>query len=456
MLNRRQILMAAPSAAFAQRPSSRSEAPNVIVIVADDLGCRDLGCFGASDLQTPNLDALAAGGSRWTNWYSNAPVCAPSRASILTGRYPSRAGVPTNGLALLPEQKTIATLLKGKGYATGAIGKWHLGSTAETRPNAHGFDYFYGFLSGCVDFYSHRFYWGEPKQVNYHDLWRNKAEIYEDGQYLTERITAETVQFIEKNRVAPFFAYVAYNAPHYPMHAPARYLERFSKLEPERQVYAAMIAAVDDGIGEIRRTLDRLGLAKDTLILFVGDNGATTEKRAGIGQNYATAGDNAPYRGFKFSLFDGGTHVPAIVSWPARIRGGQTVREVGMSMDILPTILDAAGVSLPAGYSVDGSSILNIAAAGGKTPHNAIFWTQGGQLAVRRGDWKLVLQGRTYDRSPDGGKPLPGDDSVFLSNLADDPGETKNLRRVHPNLVDELSTLAHNWERDLPGRSTAR
>src|SRR4051794_14373819 len=262
MLSRRDLLAGTaatvPGTAFQlqQSGASANGKPNILVIAADDLGCTDLGCYGASDLKTPNLDALAASGVQWTNWYSNAPVCAPARGSIMTGRYPQRHGVVQNGRELDPsKQKTLAALLKPSGYATALIGKWHLGRSPETVPNAHGFDYFYGFHSGCVDFFSHRYYWGEPNQVNYHDLWRNRTEIFEDGEYLTERITAETVNFIRENRARPFFGYIAYNAPHYPMHAPAKYIERFRNLAPERRMYAAMISAVDDGIGTIRSTL---------------------------------------------------------------------------------------------------------------------------------------------------------------------------------------------------------
>jgi arylsulfatase A-like enzyme len=447
MVSRRELMLGIPSALLAQAP--RSAPPNIIVIVADDLGGRDLGCFGAADLKTPHLDALAAGGARWTNWYSNAPVCAPSRASILTGRYPQRAGVATNGRPLTADQKTIAEVLKPAGYATACIGKWHLGSTDESCPNGHGFDYFYGFHSGCVDFYSHRYYWGEPNRVNYHDLWRNRTEVFEDGQYLTERITQESLQYIERNKSKPFFMYIAYNAPHYPMHAPEKYMERFASLPLERRTYAAMIAAVDDGIGEIRGTLEQNRLFENTLIFFVGDNGATTEKRAGLNGNYATAGNNGIYRGWKFSLFDGGMHVPAIVSWRKRIAPKQTVSEIAMSMDILPTVCEAAGVSLPAGYTVDGSSVLPLASTAARSPHDAIFWEQGNQMAVRRGKWKLVLNGRTYEGSADGNKPLTGDDAQFLSDLENDPGETKNLRTLHPDVVDELSTLLHTWKKSM-------
>ncbi len=420
--------------------------PNVIVVVLDDLGNRDLGFQGASDLKTPNIDALAASGVAFTNWYSNAPVCAPARASIMSGRYPAKAGVPSNGGELTPGIPTLGSVARSRGYRTAAIGKWHLGHRGATCPNDHGFDDFYGFHNGCVDYYSHRFYWGEPKRVNFHDLWRNRDEVFDDGRYLTERITEEAVSFIRREQRNPFLAYVAYNAPHYPMHAPEKYVRRFEHLPQERRIYAAMIAAVDDGVGEIRRALSETGRLDDTLIFLVGDNGATTEKRAGLNQQYATAGDNGVYRGFKFSLFDGGMHVPAVMSWPARLRGGVRNREVVMSMEFCrPCRAIGATAS-----GLDGSDILDVTAGTAKSPHEAIYWSQGGQLAVRRGRWKLVINGRTFDRSPEGSNPLPGDDAMFLSNLESDPQETKNLRRLHPNLADELATLAARWQESLP------
>ncbi len=442
MLSRRSFLSSS-SLALLQRPSLP---PNILVIVPDDLGCHDLGYLGASDLKTPNIDALALNGARFSNWYSNAPVCAPARASILSGRYPSRAGVADNGRPLTPGIPSLGAQFKAAGYRTAAIGKWHLGSDANTCPNAHGFEYFYGFHSGCVDFYSHRFYWGEPRTPNYHDLYRNRTEIFEDGRYLTERIAEEAVAFLEKRSPQPFCAYVAFNAPHYPMHAPEKYMQRFSHLPLERRIYAAMIAAVDDGVGAIRRTLASTGQLDNTLLFFLGDNGATTEKRAGLNNNYATAGDNGPFKGFKFSLFDGGMHVPAFIHWPARIKPApfdQTVQ----SMDILPTALAAAGLPAPAG--VDGASLIDVLTANTASPHQALLWQNGQQLAVRRGDWKLVINGSLYDRSEQGGQPLTGDEALWLSNLKDDPGESRNLRRWHPNLVDELSTLASQWRDNL-------
>jgi arylsulfatase A-like enzyme len=367
----------------------------------------------------------------------------------MTGRYPVRAGVPGNGSPLSDEQRTIASLLKTQEYRTGLIGKWHLGTRSFSPPNDRGFDYFYGFHPGCVDFYSHRFYWGEPKTPNYHDLFRNRTEIFEDGQYLTDRINEEAVQFVRRNAKSPFFLYLAYNAPHYPMHAPKKYFDRFTGLDAERQVYAAMVSAVDDGVGMVREELRHQGLLDDTCILFLGDNGATTEPRAGLDTKPATAGKNGPYRGFKFSLFDGGMHVPGMISWPGRVPAAKVVNEVVMSMDVLPTITGIAGARVPAGHVIDGRDILPVAVSGGKSPHEAIFWMQGGQLAVRRGKWKLVVNGSTADRSPDGRQALKGDDAMFLSDLEADPGESKNLRRVHPNVADELATKAHQWRGEM-------
>jgi arylsulfatase A-like enzyme len=257
MLSRREWMAgAAATAAAAQTRNGAARKPNVVLFLADDLGCHDLGCWGAADLKTPNIDALAASGASFTNWYSAAPVCAPARASLLTGRYPIRCGVPDNGPVLAPSEQTIGTLLKNAGYATGLFGKWHLGATPETVPNAHGFDRFFGFHSGCIDFYSHRYYWG----TNYHDLWRDRTEIFEDGLYATEMFTREAVRFIRDRRADPFYCHVTYNAVHYPMHAPRKYVERFPGMPRERQMYAAMLTAMDDGVGEVVSTLRELGL----------------------------------------------------------------------------------------------------------------------------------------------------------------------------------------------------
>jgi arylsulfatase A-like enzyme len=339
----------------------------------------------------------------------------------------------------------LAALLKEAGYRTALIGKWHLGSTPDTVPNAHGFDYFYGFHEGCVDYFSHRYYWGEPGKVNFHDLWRNNTEIFEDGQYLTDRIADEAGNFIQTSSAKPFFLYCAFNAVHYPMHAPSKYVARFPDLARERQMYAGMLAAADDGVGRIIGSLERTGQRNNTLILLLGDNGATTERRAGLNQQPATAGHNGEFRGFKFSTFDGGMHVPALVNWPGHIPSGKICAEIVMTADILPTACHVTRTRPPNDRTIDGKNIWPVLTAGMGSPHDNICWAEGPQLAIRQGKWKLVLNGVTHDGTPAGNTPLTGDDAVFLSNLEEDPGESRNVRHEHADVVDQLETELHTW-----------
>jgi arylsulfatase A-like enzyme len=434
----------------AEAALAAAQKPDILVILFDDLGVHDQGYLGASDLRTPNIDRLAAGGTVCRNWYSNAPVCAPARSALLTGRCPLRAGVPNNGTPLRPSEITLATALKKTGYTTGLVGKWHLGSTLDTVPNAHGFDYFYGFHEGCVDYFSHRYYWGEPKRANFHDLWRNREEIFEDGQYLTERIGQEACGFLTGlSPGTPFFLYTAFNAVHYPMHAPAKYVNRFRHLAPERRMYAAMLSAADDAIGQILAVLDRTGRRNNTLIFVLGDNGATTERRAGLDNQPATAGSDTPFRGFKFSTFDGGMHVPALLNWPGHVPAGQINRQILMTADIFPTACHLAGVPAPTDRTMDGRNIWPVLTEGANSPHKFVAWSEGPQLAIRQGKWKLVINGVTHDGTPAGNVPLTGDDAVFLSNVEDDPGESKNLRHQFPAITDQLQTLVEDWRKSV-------
>jgi len=412
--------------------------PNFVIIYTDDHGYGDLGCFGSKDVLTPNLDALAKNGVRFTNWYSNSPVCSPSRASLLTGKYPQRAGIPRilggkRGTPGLKDQITLAQALKPLGYRTGIFGKWHLGVGREHGPNAHGFDEFFGFMAGCVDYYSHIFYWGQGGGVNpVHDLWHNEQEVWSNGRYLTELITEKAVEFVKKVD-EPFFLYVPYNAPHYPMHAPQKYLDRFPNLPPEKRIMAAMIAAVDDGVGEITR-----GCPENTVIFFSSDNGPSRETRNWLdGTEGAYPGGSADgFRGEKFSLFDGGTHMPAIMSGQG-IPKGQVCEKVGAMMDIFPTFLEMAGGRVPG--MIDGSNILPML-NDAPSPHERLFWDYGKQLAVRHGKWKLVLNGRSEGEKPDG---------VHLSDLESDPGERTNLKDRQPDLVKELTQAAKEWQASL-------
>ena len=210
-----------------------------------------------------------------------------------------------------------------------------------------------------------------------------------------------------------------------------------------------MLSAVDDGVGLVMRTLREHHLIENTLVFFTGDNGATREPRAGLNQQPATAGNNAPFRGNKFSAFDGGMHVPMVMSCPGTIPKGQVLRQVGNHVDLLPTICKAAGVSIPTDRTMDGFDALPMAVSGARSTHDAIFWSSAGQLAVRRGSWKLVKGGKIFDGTPEGAKPLEGDDALFLSNVDEDPGESKNLRHQNPAMLDELLTLAENWEQQV-------
>jgi arylsulfatase A-like enzyme len=427
-----------------------SERPNFIIVYTDDHGYGDLGCMGSRDLKTPHLDALAASGALLTDWYSNSPVCSPSRAALLTGRYPCHAGVRAilaghrQASGLPPEVPTIADALKPLGYHTALFGKWHLGVAEQCRPHHHGFDEWMGFLAGCIDYYSHIFYWGMNKGPGtdpVHDLWENGREVYDNGRYFTEMITERALDYVDRRAYdgQPFLMYVAYNAPHYPMHAPEKYMQRFAGLPWERQVMAAMLAAVDDGVGAVVQELERRGMRENTFIFFSSDNGPSRETRNwldGTDRPYP-GGTPGPLRGHKFSLFEGGIRMPTIMSWPGHIPAGQTIREVGATMDVFPTFLRAAGGD-PAEYTLDGADVLPMVTAGATSPHDCVFWEMNKQTAVRQGRWKLVLNGQLVEG-------LPPEDAVYLSDLEADPGETTNLAATQPQIAAKLQAAAEQW-----------
>ena len=417
--------------------------PNVIIIYTDDQGSVDLNCYGSKDLATPNMDKLAKRGVRFTQFYAAAPVCSPSRAGLLTGRYPVRAGMPGNAgstkgrAGLAPSEVTIAEMMKAAGYATAHIGKWHLGYTPKTMPNGQGFDHSFGHMGGCIDNYSHFFYWQGP---NRHDLWRNGKEIFEDGKFFPELMATEAEKFIEQNREEPFFIYFALNVPHYPYQGYAKWLKYYKDLPYPRNLYAAFLSTQDEVIGQLVATVDKLGLRKDTIIIFQSDHGHSHEERAHFG-----GGSSGPYRGAKFSMFEGGLRVPAIISWPGSLPEGAVRDQVTHGCDWLPTIAELTGAKLLQ-KDIDGKSIVSVIKNDkAKTPHDVLHWQTGRgrqpRWAVRQGDWKLI--GNPQDTSNKG--PLTAKDKLFLVNLKESVSEMKNLAHANPAITQRLKKLHDDW-----------
>jgi arylsulfatase A len=440
------ILTATLSAATAAEPSR----PNVIVILTDDQGTADLHIAGATDLETPNLDALARRGVRFSQFYAAAPVCSPSRAGLLTGRHPIRAGMPSNapsdaGKSGMPTREiTIAEMLKAAGYATGHVGKWHLGYSAETMPLAQGFDSSFGHMGGCIDNYSHFNYWGGP---NRHDLQRDGREVQAPGRFFGDLMVEEGVRFLRENKERPFFLYFAINEPHYPYQGDPKWLERYAHLKYPRNLYAPFLSTMDERIGRLIAELDALNLRERTIVIVQSDHGHSTEERAHYG-----GGSAGPYRGAKFSLFEGGIRVPAIVSWPGHLPQGEVRSQVAHGCDWLPTIAALCGVATPKA-PIDGRSLVPvIRSADAPTSHDVLHWQFESSWAVREGDWKLlhdVLD--TTRRAP--GERISGS---FLVNLHDDPSETTNLATRHPDVVARLEKARAEWSSVVGNEEPAR
>ncbi|MFP6575264.1 MAG: sulfatase-like hydrolase/transferase [Pirellulaceae bacterium] len=419
--------------------------PNVILIYTDDQGTMDVGCYGAKDLITPHLDELAFRGIRWTQFYSAAPVCSPSRAAVLTGRYPQRAGLAGNagsqpGSEGMPaSQVTMAEMFKAAGYATGHVGKWHLGYVPETMPNAQGFDDSFGHMGGCIDNYSHFFYWNGP---NRHDLWRNGKEIWEDGKFFPQLMVREAERFVDAHQEQPFFLYWAINVPHYPLQGTENWRKRYQHLKPPRRMYAAFVSTMDEMIGQLLGHLKERGLRENTIVIFQSDHGHSTEQRT-----FGGGGSAGKYRGAKFSLFEGGIRVPAIISWPGHLPEHQVRHQLATSVDWLPTLAKLTAVPLPK-RRLDGNSLLPaIKSPEGESPHDVFHWQSGRglggkpQWAVRAGSWKLI--GNPKDTSNKA--PLTAADKFFLVNLDQDPTEMANVARQHPEITQRLKELHEKW-----------
>jgi arylsulfatase A-like enzyme len=424
-------------------PGAEERPPNLIVIMTDDQGYADVGFNGCKDIPTPHIDSIAANGVRFTDGYVSYAVCSPSRAGFLTGRYQQRFGHernpqwnPGNRKSGLPlSETTLADALGQKGYHTGLIGKWHLGCHPDLHPLKRGFREFFGHLGG-----GHRYFPEELNLRNTHQA-KNEADTYrlwllrndtpvKTTKYLTDEFSDEAERFIGRHHAAPFFLYLAYNAPHSPMQASEKYLKRFPDIKNERRrTYAAMVSAVDDGVGRILAKLRDHGIEDHTMLVFLSDNGGPTPDNAS---------NNHPLRGTKGSPWEGGIRVPFAMQWPKRIPKGLVYRQPVTALDIFATIAKPAGLTPHPDRPLDGVDLLPYL-SGGKSgaPHEAIFLRMfdKGAYAVRSGDLKLVIEST-------GKKPQ-------LYDLSKDIGETNDLAATMPAELGRLEKLRMAWDAQL-------
>lgn len=423
------MLAGIPALPFATAaPPARPPRPNVVIVLADDLGYGDLSAWGGLDLRTPNIDALAASGIRFDHFYANSPVCSPTRAALLTGRYPDIAGVPgvirTNPANswgyLAANAELLPNRLRGAGYHSAIAGKWHLGLDAPNLPNQRGFDHFYGFLGDMMDDYYHH----RRHERNYMRL--NDREIDPKG-HATDLFTGWAIDYLNsrKGQDQPFFLYLAYNAPHGPVQPPGDWLNRTKQREPgmseKRAKLVALIEHMDAGVGCVMAALKANGQIENTLVIFVSDNGGDL----GAG---ATCG---PLRGGKGQMYEGGIRVPMCAAWPGHIAAGSKSERVGLTMDLFATVCEAAGAKPPEG--IDGVSLLADMKGAQRPNQRDLVWVrrEGGMnyagrefYAFRRGDWKL-LQNTAFQ-------------PYELYNLADDPEEKRDLAKEQPKVYREL------------------
>lgn len=417
-----------------------TDKPNVILIMADDLGSADLGIYGSDDLNTPRLDALAKSGTRFSQFYSMAAVCTPARGALLTGRYPLRNGATNNSRSMHADEITIAAALREAGYRTANIGKWHLGE--QTGPLKYGFDEFFGHLRGCIHNYDHCYYnWNTGTDPS-HDLWRNETEVFEDGTHFGELLVRESTRFIKENRERPFFIYLAFNNPHYPLQPLPQFLKNYKHLPEQRRSYAAFVETMDYQLGRIFDAVDGAGLRENTIIVFESDNGASDEERNRLwldepNNEVYRGGSSGPYRGGKFQVWEGGIRLPAMISWPGCVPKNAVRDQMVCSMDWFPTLLGYCGVDVPTDRVIDGKDIAKvIASKKAPSPHKALAfqWGRESNWAWREGSWKLLKQ----------------DGEIFLSNIEEDVREKHNCIDRFPEIADRLDKARIAWRKTLP------
>lgn len=401
-----------------------AEKPNILILYADDLGWGELGCQGNKDIPTPHIDSIAKNGLRFTQGYVAATYCSPSRAGLLTGRYPTRFGhefnSTHNAVGLSAKETTMADRLKAQGYATAAVGKWHLGHQPSNLPTKRGFDEFFGTLANTPFFHPTNFV---DTRVS------NEVQKVEDDKFYTTDAYAErAVDWLEKNKTKPWFLYLPFNAQHAPLQAPQKYLDRFPNIADEkRKLFAAMMSAMDDAVGRVLEKVRELKQEENTLVFFIADNGGPTQ---------STTSHNGPLRGFKMTTFEGGPRVPFLAQWKGKLPAGKTYDFPVVNLDVLPTALAAGGTPVESSANLDGVNLLPYLTGENKArPHETLYWRFGPQWAVRHGDFKLVVA--------KGGSGQPE-----LYDLAADIGESKDLAKDQPEKVKELQSLYDAWNKE--------
>ncbi len=425
------VILAAPL--WCACATEKSPLPNVVLILADDLGYGDLGFQGCTDIPTPRLDALASSGVRFTAGYVSGAHCSPSRAGLITGRYQQRFGHEFNPTSTVPaldefglslDETTLPQRLKPAGYATGLIGKWHLGFAPRFHPLERGFDEFFGFLGGA-----HPYAEGAPNNypnAEVNPLYRDRGRI-EEPDYLTDAFAREAVDFVERHKAEPFFLLLSFNAVHNPLQAKPEHLQKFASIADERRrSYAGLVASMDEAVGEVLDKLQAEKLTERTLVIFLSDNGGPTD----------TGSTNTPLKGTKTTTWEGALRVPFVLSWPGNLPAGTTYDEPVIHLDLTPTILAAAGAVIDDPEKLDGVNLLPyLAGETSGTPHQSLYWRFGRQIAIRQGNWKLVM--------------VRGDQQPRLYNLADDIGETSDLAEANPERVRRLQADWDAWNATL-------
>ena len=432
--------------------------PNVVVILADDLGYGDIGVNGGEIISTPHIDALASRGVRLTQGYVSHPVCSPSRAGLMTGRYQQRHGWEFNpagrdqDAGVSTDETTLADAMRAAGYRTGLVGKWHLGSKPEHHPVSRGFDEFFGFVGGGSIFIDGDApgveSWGGLRAGRSNTMLRGLAQEEVVEEYLTDRFTDEAVDFIERHADVPFFLFLSHKTPHTPLQATARYLNRYRHIADDAtRIYAAMAASLDDSVDEVVGALNRAGLRNDTLIVFLSDNGCA--------EYIAGACSNAPFRGHKRYFHEGGVRVPFIVSWPDRLPEGAVFDDPASALDLMDTFLAAAGHEEVSDDSVNLLPYLDGTDDG--APHDYLYWRAEPNWAVRDDRWKLIRYnrtdftqddlGRVRLEPPEGGWPTdsPHGQVTLLYDLVNDPSETVNYAAGRPEVVERLTEAWNRW-----------